>query len=215
MDTLFVFGPSFSTLVRSVKLVLEEKLLDYNSGVAPGGETIETRSPKHFALHPFGKYPVLIHNSHALSETIPICRYINDQFPGKNMIPVDPRHKLEHEQWCSHIATSVDKLIVRDHLLEIAFPKGEGKTIRKDKVEKAIPGTISCLNILSNHLADKKYLCGDEFYIVDALAAPILDYLFRLPSAPTLTENHTNLHHYRERILNRASGYKILVPPSI
>ncbi len=213
MDKLFVFGLQFSTFVRSIKLVLEEKTLTYDSGTVYKGQSIEMHSPQHYTLHPFGKFPVLIHNGQVFAESIPICHYINEYFPGKHLAPSAIHERHLHEQWCSHIATSIDKIIVREHLLEIAFPRGEGKTIRRDKVEKAIPNTLYCLQKLSEQLGDKAFLCSNDFYIADALAAPIIDYVYRLPNGNRLLEKTPNLIDYRNRILDRASGNNILKIP--
>lgn len=52
--TPYLFGPAFSTLVRSVRLHALERGLDLPCGLAPGGQAIAWRSEAHLALHPFG-----------------------------------------------------------------------------------------------------------------------------------------------------------------
>jgi hypothetical protein len=68
-----LYGPAFSTYVRSVRLALEEKGVDYNlveidflQGLMPT-EQIER--------HPFVRVPAFEHDGFKLYETTAICRY--------------------------------------------------------------------------------------------------------------------------------------------
>jgi glutathione S-transferase len=42
----------------------------------------------HLALHPFGRMPVLDHDSFRLYETQAILRYVADAFPGEPLVTV-------------------------------------------------------------------------------------------------------------------------------
>ncbi|MCX4027370.1 glutathione S-transferase family protein [Endozoicomonas sp. SM1973] len=203
-----IYGPNFSSFVRSVRLVCEEKNISYTTGFSVNGEEIPFKSDKHYKLHPFGKLPVLIHADASICETVAICRYLDQEFPGPELQPSDPVARAKHDQWCSLIAGDIDQAIVRKYLLEFAFPKGENGTIRVDKVKAAEPGVEKALIVLSHQLADQLYIVGDSFTIADALLVPILDYLFSHSEIKYMIEKHSKLQDYLNRVSERKSFQK-------
>ena len=79
-----VYGPSLSTYTRTVRVVLEEKGVEYElkpvnimAGEAQGSE--------HTGRHPFGKVPAFEHDGFSLYETVAISRYIDRVFPGPSL----------------------------------------------------------------------------------------------------------------------------------
>jgi glutathione S-transferase len=65
-DSVHIFGPQFSTFVRSVQLCCEEKGISSTVGAHIDGQRVEFHGPEHQALHPFGKVPVLLHGERRL-----------------------------------------------------------------------------------------------------------------------------------------------------
>ncbi|WP_163831359.1 glutathione S-transferase family protein [Spartinivicinus ruber] len=200
-----IYGPNFSSFVRSVRLVCEEKGISYTTGFTVNGKEVPFKSDEHFKLHPFGKLPVLVHDGATICETVAICRYLDQVFPGPELQPADPVMRAKHDQWCSLIAGDIDQAIVRHYLLEIAFPKGENGAIRVDKLQAAEPGVEKALIVLSHQLTDQQYIVGDSFTIADALLVPILDYLVKLPDSNRLVGGHKVLQDYLKRVAERQS----------
>ena len=86
LDDVILYGPEWSAYTRTVRLVLQEKEIDYvledvdfSNGIMPA---------EHFKLHPFGKVPVLRHGEYTLYETSAICRYLDAAFDGIALEPV-------------------------------------------------------------------------------------------------------------------------------
>lgn len=104
---------------------------------------------------------------------------------------------------------------MRDYLLEFAFPKGEGGTVRADRVKEAEPEVMRALALLEAQLGDRDYLVTDRFTMADALAAPMLDYLFDLPAASTLMAQTPRLRAYVERLRARPSAAEVLIDAGV
>ena len=137
-----IYGPSFSNFVRTVMLVCEEKKISYTVGYEVNGTEIASKSDEHLNLHPFGKLPALITDDLILPETASICRYLDMHFNEHSEIqlqPKNPEEKAYHDSLCAIISIDIDKALMRDYLLEFAFPKGEDGNIRFEKVKKYQP----------------------------------------------------------------------------
>lgn len=211
--TLHIVGPQFSTFVRSVQLCCEEKGIAYTLGAEVEGHPLVRYSPEHLALHPFGKVPILLHGERHLIETPSICRYLDAAFTGPALQPEDPWLRAQVDQWSGVLALYIDQVLVRRYLLEFVFPKGEGGAVRQDIVAAAEPELIRMLGLLEEQLDEGECLVGDDFTIADAIAAPILDYLFGLPSVSALLAETPRLVAYVQRLRERPSAAKVLITP--
>ncbi len=191
-----IFGPTFSTFVRSVMMACEEKRISYEVTNFFDGQEISFKSDKHRELHPYSKFPVLLTEHGPIAETITILHYL-DRLGGEAVLfPGDSFEQAYVEQWSSIVAIYIDQAVVRNLLLEFAFPKGEGGSIRQDKVEEAMPEAKRALAILSEQLEGREYLCGDQFTAADLILIPILDYLVKIP-LPIMAD-FPNLLRYQE-----------------
>ncbi|CBV41085.1 glutathione S-transferase family protein [Halomonas elongata] len=210
-----IVGPQFSTFVRSVQLCCEEKSIPYTLGTEAGGRSLAIHSPEHYALHPFGKVPILLHGERRLIETPSICRYLDAAFDGPALQPAETWARAQTDQWTGILAGYVDQALVRRYLLEFVFPKGEGGTVREDAVADARPGVVKVLTLLEEQLAEEEYLVGGDFTIADAIAAPMLDYLAGLPGAEDLFAETPRLVAYIERVRGRPAASRVLVAPDL
>ncbi|MBB3143422.1 glutathione S-transferase family protein [Halomonas organivorans] len=213
--SVHIVGPQFSSFVRSVQLCCEEKGIDYTLGAEVDGRPLAMHSPEHFALHPFGKVPILLHDDRRLIETPSICRYLDAAFDGPALQPADPWARARVDQWTGILAGYVDQALVRRYLLEFVFPKGEGGAVREEAVAAARPQVARALEVLEAQLAEGDYLVGDDFTIADAIAAPMLDYLAGLPAAEGLVAETPRLVAYVERLRARPAAARVLVAPDL
>ena len=203
-----IFGPTFSTFVRSVMMACEEKHISYEVSNHIDGQEVAFKSDQHRELHPYSKFPVLLTEHGPIAETITILHYL-DRLDGEAMLfPGDSYEQAFVEQWSSIVAIYIDQAIVRNLLLEFAFPKGEGGTVRQDKVEEAMPEVRRALAVLSEQLQGKAYLCGDQFTAADLILIPILDYLVKIP-LPIMAE-FPSLLEYQENMNDRDTVRSVL-----
>ncbi|XKE45253.1 glutathione S-transferase family protein [Halomonas organivorans] len=213
--SVHIVGPQFSTFVRSVQLCCEEKGIPYTLGAEVDGRPVALHSPEHYALHPFGKVPILLHGERRLIETPTICRYLDGAFDGPALQPEAPWSRARVDQWTGVLAGYVDQALVRRYLLEFVFPKGEGGAVRQDAVAAAQPELARVLGLLEGQLAEGDYLVGDDFTIADAIAAPMLDYLLGLAAAEAFLAETPRLVAYIRRLQARPAATRVLVAPEL
>ena len=79
MPTIEILGFAQSTFVRTVRMAAIEK------GVEHVLSPLAFKSPEHFAKHPFGKMPILLHGKMRLHESLAIADYIDERFAGPKL----------------------------------------------------------------------------------------------------------------------------------
>ena len=98
-----IIGSSRSTYTRVVRMVCEEKGIDYVLTERPLG------APELAAIHPLGKMPVLRHGEVELFESKAIATYLDRVFPAPFVLPSEPRLLALTEQWVSLVNTLIDR----------------------------------------------------------------------------------------------------------
>lgn len=205
-----ILGPTFSTFVRTVMLCCEEKSIAYQAGWCLDGAEVGAKSAEHQALHPWGKVPAIKHQGLTLYETASILRYLDGAFDGVGLQPADPAQRALVDQWCGAIGSYVDKALVRDYLLEFAFPKGEGGAVRLAEVAQAEPAVKKALALLNDQLGEQPFLCGEQLSLADLMLLPMLDYLAGLPLGGGLLSERPALKAYLQRLRSRPSARAVL-----
>jgi glutathione S-transferase len=207
-----ILGPDFSTCVRSVALVCEEKGIPYEVTREINGRRAARHSSERYELHPFGKVPVLLHQDKTLVETATIIRYLDDEFGVRSLQGKDSWERALCDQWCSLISVYIDRYLVREYMLELAFPTGDDGRPALEKVEAGRPNARAALVAVAKQLGEKPYLISESFSLADAMMAPMLDYNASAPAQFNLVAEHPQLMAYIERIRQRDSGKHVLKP---
>ncbi len=206
MSKLHILGPDFSTFLRSVRLYCEELGLNYTYGPELNGKIIPLKSNELAQYHPFKKVPVLFYDEKPIFETTTICRFLDNISPTKKLLPKDPLANALIDQWSGALSTYIDNILVRQYVLEFAFPKGPNNSIRTNIVEKLLPDVIEILNLLDKQLSNNTFFCGNTYSMADAILTPMLDYVVQTPYAEQLFINTPNLITYLTRMKERPSG---------
>jgi glutathione S-transferase len=201
-----IIGSARSTYTRVVRMVCEEKGIEYTLTERPRG------APEILAIHPFGKMPVLRHGDLALCESKAIATYLDRRFPGPPVIPPDPGLAALTEQWVSLVNTVMDATLIRTYLFAYAFPKtADGKPDRK-AIDAVTPALREQVAILDNAVARTGHLVGDQFTLADINLLPILYYVRQLPEGAEAIATASHLAFYYDRHAARPS-FARTVPP--
>ncbi len=164
-------------------------------------------------IHPFGKIPVLIENKPkqpelVLPETASICRYLDSD---KQLQPTSSIGYAHHDALCALILIDIDKVLVREYLLEFAFPKGENNNVRLEVVNDIKPKVVATLIIIEKMLNEENALSAEQFTLADALLAPMLHYISCLPAGFNLITNYPKVEQYLADLMTRPSCQKVLL----
>jgi glutathione S-transferase len=202
-----IIGSSRSTYTRVVRMVCEEKGIEYVLTEA------ELGAPEIFAIHPFGKMPVMRHGDVELFESKAIAAYLDRCFPGPSVFPSEPLHAALTEQWVSLVNTLIDRTLIRTYLLAYAAPKtADGKPDRQ-AIEAVAPALVEQIRVLDKAVAKTGYLVGDQFTFADINLMPILYYIRLPPEGAQALNATTNLASYYDRHAARPSFQSTLPPP--
>lgn len=205
-----IIGLPFSTLVRSVEIMCRYKGLDYVLQEHIDGVSLREQPKNCQDYHPFLKFPVLIDGDLVLPESTCIARYLHTQ-AGSPLLPPDPQAFAQADAWMSHVAIYVDQAIVRNILLELAFPQGANGKVRWHKVKASLPLADYALQQVSKQLGQQTYLMGECFTACDALLIPMLDYLAAAELSANPLASYPNLQAYIEHCRKLAYCEPILI----
>ena len=100
MTDPILYGPGYSTYVRSSRLALEEKGVHYQFEEF---DFFQGMPAEQLERHPFGKVPAFQHDDFQLYETTAILRYVDEAFPGPSLQPETPRQRARMTQILSII----------------------------------------------------------------------------------------------------------------
>ncbi|MFD1260685.1 glutathione S-transferase family protein [Entomomonas asaccharolytica] len=206
MLTPHILGPEFSSFLRTVRLYCEELAINYTYGLEIDGKNITLGSEALKQYHPFKKVPVLIYNNTAIFETTTICRFLDNISKPNNLTPKDPLTIALVDEWANALSLYIDKILIRQYVVEFAFPKGPNKTIRQQAINEIKPKVIETLELLDKQLTDKPFFCGTFYSMADAILTPMLDYVAQTPESEALFNNTKNLLPYLTNMKERPSG---------
>ena len=199
-----VYGPAYSTYARTVRLALEEKGVDYDL-VEVDLLSGATQTPEHLARQPFGKVPAFEHDGFALYETDAVTRYINEAFPGPDLMPADAKSRARMAQAINIIASYGYPCLILQIFMQRAIMPMMGNPTDEGAITAAMPQAETSLKALEQLIDGNPYLAGDRLSLADLLLIPVYDYLVQTPEGQKLLEATPNLRRWWDRVRTRPS----------
>src|ERR1700733_400446 len=186
-----IIGSERSTYTRVVRMVCEEKGIDYLLTERWLG------APEIAAIHPLGKMPVLRHGNLELFESKAIATYLDRSFPGPYVFPADPRLAALTEQWVSLVNTVMDRTLIRTYLFAYIAPKTADGEPDREAIEAVMPALREQIGVLDKAVAKTGYLVDDQFTFADINLLPILHRVQQFPEgAEALAAAHPLAGYY-------------------
>ncbi len=208
MSDPVVYGPNYSTYVRSARLALEDKGAAYRLQEVDLMKG-ETAAADYLARQPFGKVPAFEHDGFKLYETAAIERYVDEAFPGPKLQPADPKRRARMTQIISIMDSyGYGVLIGKCVWQRIVVPLQGGKP-DEVAIKEAMP-RIECSIKALEDLADSTgpFLCGSELSLADLHVAPVMAYFSGTPEGKALLDKSPKLSRWFKGFSNRASMSK-------
>lgn len=197
--TVTLYGFPQSTFVRTARMALAEKGVDYAlQPIRPG-------TPEARELHPFGRVPVLRHGDILLYETAAIARYVDEAFPGPALQPAEPLARAQMEKWISIVCSYMDPVTTRRIVLERLLAPRLGRKPNEAAIRDALPHADRQLSVLEADLADRPFLAGEAISLADLFVYPVVFYVAYLPEARSLLGGREAIGRWRSRIEERPS----------
>jgi glutathione S-transferase len=202
-----IYGPAYSTFARTVRLALEEKDVDYDL-VEVDLLAGATQTPEHLARQPFGKVPAFEHDGFALYETDAITRYVNEAFPGADLVPADLKGRARMAQAINIIGGYAYPCLIMQIFMQRAIMPMIGNPTDEGEIAAALPKAETALTALEQLIDGNPYLAGDRLSLADLLLIPIYDYIVQIPDGQKLLEATPNLRRWWDRVRSRPSVAK-------
>ena len=171
---LRLYHVPLSPFCRKVRLVLAEKKMDV--------ELIEERyweqSTEFLRRSPAGKVPILRHEGALLTESTPICEYIEELNPEPSLIPKDAKARYEMRRLVSWFDDKFHHEVTSHLLYERVNKKVSGQGFPDSKNIKEGARKIKYhLDYMAWLLEHRRWLAGDTMTLADFAAAAHLSSL--------------------------------------
>ena len=171
---LRLYHVPLSPFCRKVRLVLAEKKMDV--------ELIEERyweqSTEFLRRNPAGKVPILRHEGALLTESTPICEYIEELDPEPSLIPKDAKARYEMRRLVSWFDDKFHHEVTSNLLYERVNKKVSGQGFPDSKNIKEGARKIKYhLDYMAWLLEHRRWLAGDTMTLADFAAAAHLSSL--------------------------------------
>ena len=172
-------GPGYSTYVRTARLALEEKGVEYDLNeinfIADGIPDDQ------LARHPFGKVPALSHDDFEVYETVAIARYIDEAFDGPALQPSGAADRARMTQVCAILDSYTYPTAITGVFIQRAVMPMIGGETDEAAISAALPEAAKAMGVLNEMLGERDYLVGDGLTIADLHLVPIYDYFRQTP----------------------------------
>src|SRR6266436_978048 len=197
MSDVTLFGFPHSSFVHIVQLVLAHKEAPYTfEDLEP-----DMGSPKHLALHPFDRVPILRHGDFMLYETSAIVTYIEELFPTPALQPATPQGRARMNQWISAVNSYYYPYMIyhvsheRNVFPELGIPSDE------KVVAHALPKIEVGLQVAERQLSHGQgFLLGSEVTLADYYLMPSTHSLSFAPEANAMYPKYPAFCRWRERM---------------
>jgi glutathione S-transferase len=205
--TVRIFGPNYSTYVRTVRLTLEEKGVPY--------ELIEVdvlkgqhKEGDYLSRQPFARVPAFEHDGFALYETAAVTAYIDRTFGGQRLTPDDPKCEARMRQIIGIIdAYGYPAFITRLFIQRAVMPM-QGGSADETIIQNALPQARLVMGEIERLRGSGPWLAGHDLSLADLHLAPIVAYLTMIPEGTELLNTHKPLQAWWQHMSERPSMQK-------
>jgi glutathione S-transferase len=166
----------------------------------------ENRQEEHLKRNPAGTSPALeLDNGDYLSEITVICEYLDEKFPGGNLIGTNAEERGETRMWTRRIDLNICEPMAN------GFRYGEGIKMFESRM-RVLPEASDGLKAIAQDnlgkldgwIAGKQYICGDRFSMADILLFCWIDF-FKNINQP-IDPDHKNVQAWYDRVAARPSA---------
>ncbi len=186
MPSLKIHGFPPSTYTQTALMVAAE------AGAETALQPLDFKNPSHFALHPYGKMPVLEHDEVTLFETLAIVIYIDSAIGGARLQPTETIGRARMFQWIS---------VAIDYAYEDLVDGLHDETPSAEAVTRA----AEQLRLLDARLADVTNFAGDSFTLADLFLFPMVEHAVRKLGEQSVRAL-PHLVRWRSAVSNRPSA---------
>ena len=197
-----LYGPSYSTFTRSVRIALQEKGVDYDLVEV---DILACVPQEQVARHPFAKVPAFEHDGFGLYETAAIERYVDEAFDGPDLQPGTPRSRARMQQIMSIVDAYLYPPAVGQIVIQRLVVPMQGGEPDEAAIDAALPAVRTGFEALEALNAGQDYLAGSEVSLADCHLVPVYDYFRMTPESGAVLGAAPGLSQWWDRMSARES----------
>ena len=199
-----LYNSNFAPNPRRVRVFLAEKGVSIPR-VEVDLARLEHKTPEYSAVNPFQVIPALeLDDGAVISESIAICRYIEELYPEPNLFGATPLERATVEMWQRrvewHLLLPIAQVFRHSHphMAEMEDPQVP------DWAAANRPRALRNMMIFDDILSERPFLAGERLTVADITGLVALDFAkpARIPIPPDLT----NLMRWHESLKARPSA---------
>lgn len=199
-----LYNSNFAPNPRRVRIFLAEKGVSIPR-VEVDLAKLEHKTPEFSALNPFQTIPVLeLDDGTMISESIAICRYVEELYPAPNLFGATPLERATVEmwqrrvEWCLLLPIAQVFRHTHPHMAKMEEPQVA------DWAAANRPRALRNLRIFDGVLSDRPFIAGDRFTVADITGLVALD--FTRPARIAIPAEFVHLNRWRNELTARPSA---------
>jgi glutathione S-transferase len=206
---LYTFAPAANAL--RVEMFLREKELKLET-ISVNVREDELFKEPYNSMNPFNCIPFLeLENGTIITETISICRYLDEQFNSSKLFGNDKEERAIIDMWNRRIELDGFLPLLHSVRNKTSFFKGKvvpgtrtSITQSPEIVERGIEMFDILLNRIEPHLSKNKFLLGDKFSIADITS----HFMFNLSNMLKIDfgQKYKNVYRWKSDLEKRPSN---------
>jgi GST-like protein len=180
----------------------------------------EQHTPEYVKINPSGTVPTLVHGGVTLTESTPMCEYIDAAFPGPPLRPDNPLERYRMRLWCRDVDTKyapalsvlgwhafmgpmvrqkdpeeLQRLLDRIPTKErrIAWSTAVKATFTEEQLQGARDRISQWVRAMDERLKDSPYLAGPTYSVADIVT---FANAYALPVSQPALANRDIAPHY-------------------
>lgn len=207
MTQFTLYGPTISTYVRTVRMVLAETNTPYDLKEI---DIFSDRDPEYLAKNPFGKVPTLEIDGETLYETSAIVEYLDTVVGNRVFSPANALSQAHMRQ----IMAIVDSYLYAPAIGTIAIQRlivpSQGGQTDAAAVAAAVPKVKTALEAIEAIATYNPYLMGEAVTLADFYLMPVMLYLSKTPELEAATSQTPKLKDWWALVSDRPSFLDIV-----
>lgn len=207
MTQYTLYGPTISTYVRTVRMILAETNTPYDFKEV---DIFSDREPEYLAKHPFGKVPTLEVDGEALYETCAIVEYLDTVVGGRGFTPADPMGQARMRQIMSIVDSYLYTPAITTITIQRLIVPSQGGQADEAAVADATPKAKTALEAIEAIASCSPYLLGPTITLADFYLMPVMLYLSKTPEFAALTSDSPQLNAWWAEVSQRPSFLEVI-----
>ncbi|MAZ02586.1 MAG: glutathione S-transferase [Sneathiella sp.] len=200
---LELFSYKFSVYARIVRIVLEEKGIDFETHeINPFTSDVPA---SYLDIHPFKRVPAIRHGAFTLYETGPVTQYLDETFNGPSLQPDTAFERARMRQIIAIIDSYGYWPLVRK-----VFSSTFKEEIDETMLNKGLQESAPVLAALEKLVRDARYIAAPSYSLADAHLIPMIEYFLMVPEGAAMFSRYPKLIHWWDHVKERPSTISTL-----